>query len=162
MIFSSFFLQNIQIISSILIVIMFLLTLFLLWFNRKIFFNLFKNINRTVAVILLLLVVTFSLICIFKGFNFRSFIPSDQEWEILKQAKGLVMGEQTFAHLRYGLVYPLLLSSGFKVFGFNPLVASIINLILTIFSILLVFALSQAVFKNSKISLLSAFGQSSK
>ncbi|MBU1322453.1 glycosyltransferase family 39 protein [Patescibacteria group bacterium] len=42
------------------------------------------------------------------------------------------------------------------LFGFNPLVASVMTFVLGILSIILVFALSQAIFKNNKISLISA------
>ncbi len=148
--------QTIQTISSILITAAFLSALFLLWLNRRIFFDLFKNISWNSGVLLLLLIIIFSFLSAFAGFNFKSFIPSDQEWEILGQAKELVLGKQVFIHLRYGLFYPLLLSFGFQLFGFNPLVASIMTFVFGVLSILLVFALSQAVFKNDKVSLLSS------
>jgi hypothetical protein len=148
--------QAIQTISSILITAASLSALFLLWLNRRIFFDLFKNISWHSGALLLLLIITFSLLSAFAGFNFKSFIPSDQEWEILEQAKELALGKQVFAHLRYGLFYPLLLSFGFRLFGFNPLVASVMTFVFGILSILLVFALSRAVFKNDKVSLLSS------
>ncbi len=148
--------QTIQTISSILITAAFLSALFLLWLNRRIFFDLFKNISWHSGVLLLLLIIIFSLLSAFAGFNFKSFIPSDQEWEILEQAKELVLGKQVFTRLRYGLFYPLLLSFGFQLFGFNPLVASIMTFVFGVLSIPLVFALSQAVFKNDKVSLLSS------
>lgn len=149
--------QTIQIISSILITGAFLSALFLLWLNRRIFFDLFKNISWHSGVLLFLLIIIFSFLSASAGFNFESFIPSDQEWEILGQAKDLVLGKQVFIYLRYGLFYPLLLSFGFQLFGFNPLVASIMTLVFGVLSILLVFALSQAVFKDEKVSLLSSF-----
>ena len=148
--------QNIQTTSSILITAAFLLMFFLIWLNRRIFFDLFKNISWHSGIFLLLSIIIFSLLCVFAGFNFKSFIPSDTEWEILEQAKELVQGKQIFILLRYGLVYPLLLSFGFRLFGFNPLVASIMTLVFGVLSILLVFVLSQAVFKNDKVSLLSS------
>jgi len=148
--------QNIQTTSSILITAAFLLMFFLIWLNRRIFFDLFKNISWHSGIFLLLSIIIFSLLCVFAGFNFKSFIPSDTEWEILEQAKELVQGKQIFILLRYGLVYPLLLSFGFRLLGFNPLVASIMTLVFGVLSILLVFVLSQAVFKNDKVSLLSS------
>jgi len=148
--------QTIQIISSILITAAFLSALFSLWLNRRIFFDLFKNISWHSGALLLLLIIIFSLLSAFAGFNFKSFIPSDQEWEILEQAKELVLGKQIFIYLRYGLFYPLLLSFGFRLFGFNPLVASIMTFVFGVLSIFLVFALSQAVFKNDEVSLLSS------
>lgn len=148
--------QTIQTISSILITGAFLSALFLLWLNRRIFFDLFKNISWHSGILLLLLIIIFSFLSASAGFNFKSFIPSDEEWEILGQAKDLVLGKQVFTHLRYGLFHPLLLSFGFRLFGFNPLVASIMTFVFGVLSILLVFALSQAVFKNDKVSLLSS------
>jgi len=147
--------QTIQILSSILITTAFLLTLFLLWLNRKHFFGLFQNISWNTKAILLLLIIIFSFLSSFAGFNFKTFISSDEEWELLVQAKKLMLGKQIFIHLRYGLLYPLLLSFGFRLFGFNPLVASIMNFIFGVLSILLVFALSKVVFKNNQVSLLS-------
>jgi len=153
----SFTTENAQAISIAIVIITFLISVIFLWRERKKFLALFEKTNNVIFLGLLAIIITFSLLCIFKGFNFKSFIPSDQEWEVLEQAKGLTVGEQVFRHLRYGLVYPLLLSFLFRIFGFNVLVAPIMNFVLSILSIFLVFALSQAIFKKDKISLITAF-----
>ena len=153
----SFVAKNTQTVSIVIITIIFLISIIFLWRERRKFLALFKKNNNVIFLGLLAIVIAFSLLCIFKGFNFKSFIPSDQEWEILEQAKDLTTGEQILRHSRYGLVYPLFLSFLFKIFGFNLLTASIMNFILAILSIFLVFALSQAIFKKEKISLITTF-----
>ena len=153
----SLFLNNIQFLSIELIVAAFFVALISFWLERKIFFKLFEKVTKTDFAILLFIIILFSLLCVLKGFNFKSFIPSDQEWEILHQAKELLAGNEVFYHLRYGLVYPLFLSLTFFLFGINPLVASVLNFILSVLSIFLVFLLSQAIFRKKKISLISSF-----
>ncbi len=153
----SFIAESTQTISIAIITIIFLISIIFLWRERKKFLALFKKTNNVIFLGLLAIIIAFSLLCIFKGFNFKSFIPSDQEWEILEQAQKLTIGEQILRHSRYGLVYTLLLSFLFKIFGFNFLVASIMNFVLSVLSIFLVFALSQAIFKKEKISLIATF-----
>ena len=134
----SFVAKNTQTVSIVIITIMFLISIIFLWRERRKFLALFKKNNNVIFLGLLAIVIAFSLLCIFKGFNFKSFIPSDQEWEILEQAKDLTAGEQILRHSRYGLVFPLFLSFLFKFFGFNPLVVSIMNFALSVLSIFLV------------------------
>jgi len=150
-------LQLVQFISCFFVVIMFLILFVTLWYNRKFFYDLFKNINRFVLIILLAIIIIFSLSCVVWGENFSTFISTDQEWEELRHAQELISGELIYNHFRHGLVYPLILSFGFIIFGVSSLIASILNFILAIFSIFLVFVLAQTIFKNSKISLIAVF-----
>ncbi len=153
----SFFSENIQFISIELIIAAFFVALVCFWLERKIFFKLFEKITKIDIAILLLIIILFSLLCVFKGFNFKSFISSDEEWELISHSKDLLAGKNIFSCLRYGMVYPLLLTFTFYFFGVNPVTVSIINFILSILSIFLVFLLSQALFGNKKISLISSF-----
>ena len=150
-------LQLVQWISCAFVVTMFFILFIVLWYNRKFFYDLFKDINGFVLIILLAIIIVFSLICIIWGENFNTFISTDQEWEELRHAQKLISGELIYNRFRHGLVYPLILFFGFIIFGLNPLVASILNFILAIFSVFLVFVLAQTIFKNSTISLITVF-----
>jgi hypothetical protein len=125
----------------------------LFYINRKILVNLLKNTNRNTLIILILLILCFVLII---GFNFRSFSPSDQEWEELNNAKNLLSEDKNvFNHQRYGLIYPLSLFISFKIFGFTQYAASYLNFILAASSMFLVFVLSKVIFKIDSIAIFS-------
>ena len=140
----------------VIITIISLLSLVLIWTNRRIFVDLFKNINKVSLLILVLITIVFVLICAFEGLNFKFFNASDAEWMEINAAKQLSLGNFT-EQLQDRMVFPLILALGFRIFGLNPLVASFLNLFLAVLSIFLVFTLTQIVFKNEKASLLSAF-----
>jgi len=147
---------SIQLFMVVSIVFDFILILFLMWLNRKVFFDIYISISRKSKILLFLIVAVFSIVVAINGFNFKVFIPSDEEWELLRQAKELLSGGQVFHYLRYGIVYPTLLAFGFLLFGVNPLVASVMNFVFGIMSIFLLFTITQLLFKNEKISLISA------
>lgn len=152
-----YYLQNFQLIALILIQINLLLIAILIWKNYQFWSGYFKNISLHSKLLLSLLILLFFFLTFYTGFNFKTFIPSDEEWHSILQAKQIIEGKQVFAHTRYGLVYPFILSLGFRMFGFTPLVASILNFICTILSILLIFAISQLIFQNETISLISSY-----
>jgi len=149
--------QNFQPAAFILIGISFALIIILVWKNRGLFGSCFKNISWRSEILLTILIMFFSFLVAFSGFNFKTFIPSDTEWESLLEAKQIIHGEQIFTHTRYGLIYPLVLSIGFRTFGFTPLVASILNFIFGVLSIILIFAIAQIIFQNEIISLISSY-----
>lgn len=137
------------------IIVDFLLIVLLMWLNRRIFIDIFYFVSDKSKAILFLIVILFSILAVLKGYNFKTFIPSDEEWVLMRQAKDLLYGGQILNQLRYGFVYPILLVFGFLIFGFNPLVASVMTFVLGVLSILLIFAISQQFFKNEIISLIS-------
>lgn len=149
--------QLFQLVYIFLVSLSLWLLLVITWYNRSFFKRQLIGIRKEIWICLILIMVAFSLVCIIWGENLNTFIHTDQEWEELKFAKNLLSGELVFNHIRHGLVYPLLLAFGFTIFGVNPLVASLLNLILAIFTIFLVFLLTQIIYKNDKISLISAF-----
>ena len=145
-------------IFPVVVIIISLLALFLIWINRKLFIALFKDISRNSLLILILISIVFVLICAFSGLNFKFFNACDSEWRELNAAKNLLSGNKyAFNQIPDRIVSPLILAFGFRIFGFNPLVASLLNLFLAVLSIFLVFILAQIVFKNEKVSLLSSF-----
>lgn len=133
------------------------LLIFLIWYNRRLILRPLKSLKSRDILLLLLISLFFIFLCYLFGFNFKSFIPSDQEWESLWQAKILTQGENILFHFRYGQVYPILLGIGFSIFGITPLVASILNLILAIISIWLVFYTALLISSRAKVNLLIAF-----
>ena len=145
-------------IFPVVVIIISLLALFLIWINRKLFIALFKDISRNSLLILILISIVFVLICAFSGLNFKFFNACDSEWRELNAAKNLLSGDRyVFNQIPDRIVSPLILAFGFRIFGSDPLVASLLNLFLAVLSIFLVFILAQIVFKNEKVSLLSSF-----
>ena len=129
-----------------------LLIFVILLLERRFFLNLFKNTNKLSWVILGLIILFF---CLLYGTSLNYFSPSDEEWEYLNIAKGMLDGDNAFP-TRHGMLYPLLLSFSFKIFGLVPYVASYLNLLLAASSILLVFLLSKIIFKKDIPSLISS------
>jgi len=134
------------------------LALYLLWLRRKVFIELFKDVSKNTLLVLTLLAVFFIFVCGFWGLNFKFFNASDREWRELNVAKNLLSGDKNaLFEFPEKKVSPLILAFGFRIFGFTPLVASLVNLFLAVLSIFLVFILAQTIFKNEKISLASSF-----
>lgn len=124
--------------------------LFLFFLNRNFLIAEIKKTDRKFLASLLLFIVL--LILIFSsGLN---FYPTDREWEQLTQAKYL--GAHSFDQENYGLTYPVILSLAFKIFGANPEVATILNLLLAVGCIFLVFFLTKFIFRNNWAALFAA------
>ena len=142
----------------IVIIVISLLALVLFWVNRKVFIKPFKNVSNISLLILFLIIISFVLICVSNGLNFKFFNASDCEWMEFNVARNLLLGDESaFNQLPDRIVSPVILAFGFRIFGFNPLVASLLNLFLAVLSIFLIFLLSQIIFDNEKISLFSSF-----
>ena len=142
----------------IVIIVISLLALVLLWKNRKVFIEPFKNVSNVSLLVLSLILISFVLICVFNGLNLEFFNASDCEWMEFNVARNLLLGDESaFNQLPDRIVSPIILAFGFRILGFNPLVASLLNLFLAVLSIFLVFLLSQIIFNNEKISLFSSF-----
>jgi len=130
---------------------------FFLWLNRKIFLDLFKHVKKRYLWILLVVVIIFVILCASKGLNFRFFNASDSEWAELNVARNFLLGNKyAFKPLVDRVVSPLLLAFGLRLFGMNPLVASVLNLVLGALSIVLVFILAQIVFRDERVSIMSS------
>ncbi|RLC37331.1 MAG: hypothetical protein DRH33_05885, partial [Candidatus Nealsonbacteria bacterium] len=140
-------------IMTILPLAMMIFGAFIFWVERKIFINLFKKTNKFVLIGLILIIISF---CLISAFYFKSFSPSDEEWWDLNLAKKILSGDRTAFQNQHGMVYPLIVAVGFKIFGLSPYVASRINLFLAALSIFLVFLLSKIIFKKDLAGLLSA------
>ncbi|XOA42793.1 MAG: ArnT family glycosyltransferase [Candidatus Nealsonbacteria bacterium] len=153
------FLKSKEIYSAFpgIIAVISLLALFLAWNQRKVFIKLFGNISKVTLLILILIAIAFVLVCAFWGLNFKFFNACDREWRELSVASNLLSGnESALSQFPEKKVPSLMLALGFRIFGFNPLIASLMNLFLAVLSIFLVFVLAQVVFKNEKVSLASS------
>jgi len=125
--------------------------------NRKLFLDLLRPINKKYFIVLLAIITLFVILCSFQGLNFKFFNECDAEWKELCVARNFLLGDtHAFNQLYDRVTSPLLLALGFRIFGFNPLVASILNLVLGTLSIVLIFILAQLIFNNAKVSLISA------
>lgn len=154
------FLRSNEIYSAFpsIIAVIFLLALSFFWINRRIFIRLFKKINKVTLLILIIIAIVFILVCAIWGLNFKFFNLSDREWQEFVVAKNLLLGERdALSRFPEKKVPSLILALAFRIFGLNPLVASLLNLFLATSSIFLVFILAQIVFDNEKISLASSF-----
>jgi len=126
----------------------------LFWQNKK-HFNALFNISRNTKVVLIIILFAFSLLISIFGLSFSSSVVSDDEWELLVSAKNFLEGNLIIHQLKYGILYPLLLAIGFLIFGTHCVVASVMNFIFGVLSIVLVFAITQLMFKNEKVSLIT-------
>jgi hypothetical protein len=142
-------------VYPIFVVCLFILFIILAIINRKIFVNIIKAIPKRTFLALFLIIAVFSIVCTTTGLNFKFFNASDAEWMELNAAEKLAQNNFE-AQLQDRMTFPVMLAFIFKLFGINPFVVSVLNLILGIISIILVFLLSQILFQNTKISLISS------
>ena len=148
--------DNIQPIAIMQLAFLFLLFLYLVWDNRNIFLVYFCG-NKISTIFLFIAIVFFVFLNMSYGFSGESFIPSDEEWVLVDLARNIMEGENIFhsPYLRYGMVYPMLLSGSFYLFDMVSEAASYLNLFLSIISIILVYIISLVLF-DKESSLFSA------
>lgn len=150
--------QNITLIMAGFFFSACLISVYLFGQERSIFIKTVKSIKKRTYVVLLLLIIGYILICGFFGFSFTSFQQTSHEWEALGFAKRIAEGDKlVFNNILHGLGYPVIIALGFKIFGINLVVSSIINLFLAVLSIFLVFLLSKIIWRKDSVGLVASF-----
>jgi len=132
------------------------LSIILIGINHKIFLRFLKQIHLLPWLFLLVILVIFIFICVTQGLTLKIFNPSDAEWMEINAAHNL-LNKSFNAQLPDRMVFPVILTFLFRIFGPNPLIVSVFNLFIAIISICLIFILTQIIFSNEIASCLSAF-----
>ncbi|MCL4405979.1 MAG: glycosyltransferase family 39 protein [Patescibacteria group bacterium] len=120
----------------------------------------FSGISKATLIILVLLSALY-LCFLITGWQ-RGFVPSDEEWFNINQAKNILNGNlKVFAYSPKGVVYDLVIASLMMVFGKNEHAAIIVNALCAALTVALVGLTAYLIFKKNGAGVAASIGYSS-